>query len=90
MSPAIARKILGLLQTSPALTSTGNESDQLTTREHDVLQYLVAGLEYKEISEKLFISPRTVRTHIANIYKKLHVTSKAQAINLAYKNRWFV
>ncbi len=89
MSPAIARKILGLLQTSPALNSTNNGSDLLSTREHDVLQHLVAGLEYKEISEKLFISPATVRTHISNIYKKLHVTSKAQAIKLVYKNRWF-
>ncbi len=90
MSPAIARKILGLLQTGPALGPTNSGSDLLSTREHDVLQYLVAGLEYKEISEKLFISPATVRTHITNIYRKLHVTSKAQAINLVYKNRWFV
>ncbi|MBS1504333.1 MAG: response regulator transcription factor [Bacteroidetes bacterium] len=90
MSPAIARKILNLLQTSPALSPTNSSPDLLSTREHDVLQYLVTGLEYKEISEKLFISPRTVRTHISNIYKKLHVTSKAQAINLAYKNQWFV
>ena len=88
MSPAIARKILGLLQTSTAPGHANIGSDSLSTREHDVLQHLVAGLEYKEISEKLFISPGTVRKHISNIYKKLHVTSKAQAINLAYKNRW--
>jgi len=89
MSPAIARKILGFVKTSPDLGQTNSGSDLLSTREHDVLQHLVSGLEYKEISEKLFLSPATVRTHITNIYKKLHVTSKAQAINLVYKNRWF-
>jgi DNA-binding NarL/FixJ family response regulator len=60
----------------------------LSTREHDVLQNMVEGLDYKQIADKLFISPATVRTHISNIYKKLHVTSKAQAIKLAYKNKW--
>jgi DNA-binding NarL/FixJ family response regulator len=90
MSPAIARKIMGLLQTNSVQSGENTSSDSLSTREHDVLQQLVAGLEYKQISEKLFISPATVRTHITNIYRKLHVTSKAQAIKLAYKNRWFV
>jgi DNA-binding NarL/FixJ family response regulator len=89
MSPSIARKILGLLQTSSIQSRENTGSDLLSTREHDVLQHLVAGLEYKQISETLFISPATVRTHISNIYRKLHVTSKAQAIKLAYKNRWF-
>ncbi|HEY8780036.1 MAG TPA: response regulator transcription factor [Mucilaginibacter sp.] len=89
MSPAIARKILGLLQTNSVQTQQNIASGSLSTREHDVLQHLVEGLEYKEISEKLFISPATVRTHITNIYRKLHVTSKAQAIKLAYKHRWY-
>jgi DNA-binding NarL/FixJ family response regulator len=53
-----------------------------------VLVSLVEGLEYREIADKLFISPATARTHIANIYQKLHVKSKAQAIKIAYKNRW--
>jgi DNA-binding NarL/FixJ family response regulator len=89
MSPAIARKIMGLLQTSAVKNPENSYSGSLSAREHDVLQYLVEGLEYKEISEKLFISSATVRTHITNIYRKLHVTSKAQAIKLAYKNRWY-
>ncbi|MGZ3836180.1 MAG: response regulator transcription factor, partial [Mucilaginibacter sp.] len=60
MSPAIARKILGLLQTGNVQGHENTCSDTLSTREHDVLQYLVDGLEYKEISERLFISPATV------------------------------
>jgi DNA-binding NarL/FixJ family response regulator len=50
---------------------------------------LVKGYDYKIIAEKLFLSSHTVRKHIANIYAKLHVTSKAQAINLVHKKRWF-
>lgn len=89
MSPAIARKTLSLLKTG------GTEDNQdkvqpglLSTREHDVLVCLVEGLEYKEIADKLFISPATARTHIANIYQKLHIISKVQAIKIAFKNRW--
>lgn len=86
MSPAIARKTLGLLKTGLPQTSVSSLSGLLSIREKDVLQQLVEGLDYREIAEKLFISPATVRTHISNIYQKLHVTSKAQAIKMAYKN----
>lgn len=88
MSPAIARKTLELLKTGIPITPNNTISNLLGLREHDVLQHLVSGLEYREIAEKLFISPATVRTHIANIYQKLHIKSKAQAIQLAYKNKW--
>lgn len=88
MSPAIARKTLGLLKSGLPKPTRAAISNVLSTREHDVLQQLVEGLEYKQIAEKLFISPATVRTHISNIYQKLHVTSKAQAIKMAYKNSW--
>ncbi len=88
MSPAIARKTLGLLKSGISENKSEALSSGLSTREHGVLQHLVEGLEYKQIAAKLFISPATVRTHISNIYQKLHVTSKAQAIKLAYKNSW--
>ena len=87
MSPAIARKTLGLLKTDMSQTLESS-STILSDREKDVLQLLVEGLEYRQIAEKLFISPATVRTHTANIYQKLHIKSKAQAIKLAYKNKW--
>ncbi len=88
MSPAIARKTLGLLKKSLPEAASVSISSGLSTREYGVLQHLVEGLEYKQIAEKLFISPATVRTHISKIYQKLHVSSKAQAIKLAYKNIW--
>lgn len=77
------------------VTSAGNntisESDYgLTDREKEILNHLVNGLEYKEIAELTQTSPNTIRNQIANIYKKLHVTSKAQAIRMVINKRWFI
>lgn len=88
MSPSIARKALKLLMNSESNTST-KEASILSDREMDILQALVEGLDHKEVAEKLFISPHTVRTHISNIYQKLHVKNRTQAVRLAIKKRWF-
>ena len=89
MSPGIARKALQMLSRAQLPQREKNiRPDEISERELEVLKQLVNGLEYKAIAEKLFISPNTVRKHIDNIYRKLHVTSKAQAIRLAMKNRW--
>jgi len=87
MSPTIARKALNLLTNQKPGGGQG-ASTTLSDREMDVLRGLVDGLDYKKIAEELFISPYTVRAHITNIYEKLHVTSKAQAIKVAMSNRW--
>lgn len=57
----------------------------LTNREQNVLDELCRGLSYKEIAYKLFISVGTVRHHIKNIYHKLHVHSKSEAVAKALK-----
>ncbi|HUX84365.1 MAG TPA: response regulator transcription factor [Chitinophagaceae bacterium] len=92
MSPAIARKTLQLLKRYDAQTSVGEGvplgGDLLSSREAEILKFLVEGLDYRQIGERLFISPATVRTHIAHIYQKLHVNSRMQLIRLAYKNKW--
>ncbi|MBK7967338.1 MAG: response regulator transcription factor [Bacteroidetes bacterium] len=94
MSPSIARKamnmLVGMKSVAPVPSSNDSTSNtDLSERELEVLQLLVKGYDYKIIAEKLFLSSHTVRKHIANIYAKLHVTSKAQAINLVHKKRWF-
>ena len=90
MSPSIARKAMNMLARSrPEDNSSDHEQESLSEREFEVLSLLVQGYDYKVIAEKLFLSAHTVRKHIANIYSKLQVTSKAQAINLAHKKRWF-
>lgn len=85
MSPTIARKTLNLLSGKKEKTSV--QSD-LSEREMEILKALVRGDDYKKIAADLFISPHTVRTHISNIYEKLHVTSKVQAVKMAINNKW--
>lgn len=53
----------------------------LTTKEKEVLQQLSKGLTYKEISTKMEVSSETVKKHLKNIYKKLKVQNKIEALN---------
>jgi len=88
MSPAIARKALRLLSGNVDKQISNSKSDyNLTDREKEVLKLLVEGLYYKEIAHELSVSPNTVRNQITAIYKKLHVSSKVDAVKLAMKNR---
>lgn len=94
MSPSIARKALSLLSRSyrnetDEVGNKDNISQKLSERECDVLKLVVEGKDYRAIAEKLFLSTHTIRKHIANIYEKLHVSSKAQVINLALQGKWF-
>ena len=92
MSPAIARKALQLLSRSTNTengTSTTNEiPESITQREKEILQNMVSGWDAKRIASELNISTLTVRKHIANIYDKLHVSSRAQVMMLAHKHKW--
>ena len=62
---------------------------QLSKSEMDILRLLVDGLDYKVVANQLFISPHTVRKHIANIYEKLHVCTKVDAVKIALKKGCF-
>ena len=91
VSPGIAHKILQLVQNNdltfkqkPLLSAQKSFFD-LTQRESEILQLLVQGLLYKEIGARLNISPNTAKKHVMNIYQKLHVNSRAQALHLAYE-----
>ena len=91
MSPAIARRAMELLKETPKqMPSLQNTviDHKLSDREMEILKEVVKGYNHHEIAEKLFISPNTVRTHVNNIYKKLHLNSRSQVMNLAYKNKW--
>jgi DNA-binding NarL/FixJ family response regulator len=87
ISPSIAYKILQMVQ-QPTIAKEKRHDDenffQLSDREKEILQLLSQGLEYKEIGLKISISPNTVKKHCINIYQKLHVNSKAQALRIAY------
>jgi DNA-binding NarL/FixJ family response regulator len=87
MSPAIARKTL-LWVKQNLETHKSSTNYILSEREMEILRLLTSGNDYKAIAETLFISPLTVRTHITKIYEKMHVHSKAQAIQMAHKLKW--
>lgn len=78
MSPQIARKVIGHFN-KPKKQASG-EDHGLTPREQDIINGLVDGLSYKLIADRFDISIDTVRAHIRNIYRKLHVNSKAEVI----------
>lgn len=90
ISPGIAHKILQMMQQQqkgePNLppNKEANLLD-LTEREKEILQLLVQGYLYKEIGAQLDISPNTAKKHVMNIYQKLHINSRAEAMHLAYK-----
>lgn len=90
MSPQIASKALALLREKITVDKTPQPQDyDLSERETELLQQLVQGLSYQQIADKLFISHGTVRKHIENIYSKLHIHSKVEAVNKANEHKWF-
>jgi len=77
MSPFIARKVIATFQ-KPAIS----DSDYLLSpREKEVLEWLAKGLVYKEIAQHLGVGSETIKMHLKNIYKKLHVQNKIEALN---------
>ena len=87
MTPSIALKTLNLLR-NPTFESTQEEDLEeikLSKRETEILIQLSKGLNYNAIAENLIISPSTVRKHIENIYKKLQVHNKMEAVLKAQK-----
>ena len=79
MSAEIARKVVSVFQEHIQLE---NElAPLLTSRENEVLRLLATGLLYKEISQHLNISHNTVKQHIHNVYEKLHVQNRTEALN---------
>lgn len=82
MSPQIARM---LVTSVPKKKTNQSLLDLLTPREREILDLLAAGYRYKEISDKLFLGIETVRTYIRNIYSKLQVHSRTDAVNKLFE-----
>ena len=81
MSSEIARRVVESLQRK----SKPEATEHLTPREKEILGYLSKGFLYKEIAAELFISKETVKKHIHNIYEKLQVQTRTEALNKAFK-----
>lgn len=84
MTPSVAKQVLKLFS-QPFQKSA--ELQTLTPREHDVLSLLVRGYSYKMAAGEMNVSIETLRYHIKNIYSKLHVNSKSEAVAKAIHNR---
>jgi len=82
MSSEIARRVVANLQKKNVNSAS---VEILTQREKEILDYLAKGFLYKEIATELFISKETVKKHIHNIYDKLQVQTRTEAINKAYQ-----
>jgi DNA-binding NarL/FixJ family response regulator len=86
MHPSIAFKTLKLLRNPQNFENKCELEINLSTREIEVLEQLSKGLSYSFIAENLFLSPSTVRKHIENIYTKLQVHNKLEAVEKARNN----
>lgn len=85
MTPSIAHRVLKMVAQWPGTSS--HEKFDLTRREHEILSCLVQGMSYKMIADECAISMDTVNMHIKNIYKKLQVHSKSEAVIKAIKGK---
>lgn len=87
MTPSIALKTLRLLRNPIIFTDEEHKNEvKLSEREIEVLEQLSKGMSYTVIAGNLYLSPSTVRKHIENIYKKLQVHSKIEAVQKAKDN----
>lgn len=82
MSSEIARKVVDSMRKMEKRSET---VEMLTERETEILDFLAKGYLYKEIASELFLSTHTVKKHIYNIYDKLHVQNRTEALNKAYR-----
>jgi len=89
LHPKIARKVLNRFAVSGTKTEEVASLDLLSEREMEVLKYAAKGLSNRDIAEQLFLSIRTVQAHLGNIFNKLDVGSRTEAILYGLKKGWF-
>lgn len=92
LAPTIARKVVARMvgehQPSTVAGAGSSSTSDLTAREHEVLQLLANGLSNQAMAEALFISDRTVQTHLTSIFAKMGVTSRLEAVLTAIRRGW--
>ncbi len=89
LHPAIARKVLNRFAPPADKHPQENALDQLTERELEVLKLAAKGMTNQEIARELALSVRTVQTHLSNIFGKMKVGSRTEAVLLGMKKGWF-
>ncbi|HJX38126.1 MAG TPA: response regulator transcription factor [Anaerolineae bacterium] len=89
LHPAIARKVINRFALPRQDVTTGIESDQLSDREMEVLKLAAKGMTNMEIANELSLSVRTVQGHLSNIFSKMQVGSRTEAVIQALGKGWF-
>ncbi len=86
LSPSVTRRVIDRMAEQPDAGIGSAELDELTPREHDVLELLTRGLSNAEIAEALVVEPSTVKTHVKRILMKLGLRDRVQAVIYAYEH----
>jgi len=87
LHPAIAAKVLNRVSKREA-PAEETPIEALTERELEVLRLAALGHSNREIADQLYVSPRTVQSHMANIFGKLNVGSRTEAVMVGLKRGW--
>jgi NarL family two-component system response regulator LiaR len=88
LDPAIARKVVARMSAARDPTHKVSALSDLTPRELEILQLLANGLSNQAMAEALFISDRTVQTHLTSVFAKMGVTSRLEAVLVAIRRGW--
>jgi DNA-binding NarL/FixJ family response regulator len=89
LHPEVAKKLMSAVAAKKEPTANraaANSEDGLTEREQEVLRLIANGMNNREIAEKLFISEKTVKTHVSNMLGKLHLDDRTQAAIYALRH----
>ena len=89
LQPSTTRRVIDHLKVRAIKTDEESAASTLTEREMEVLKLAAKGVSNRDIAEQLFVSNRTVQTHLSNIFKKLAVGSRTEAILYGLKRGWF-
>jgi DNA-binding NarL/FixJ family response regulator len=85
-APSVTRRLIERFADTPPPDASGEQLDQLTARETEVLRLIARGLSNAEITDQLIVSPHTTKTHVASILQKLDLRDRVQAVVLAYES----
>jgi DNA-binding NarL/FixJ family response regulator len=86
-SPRLAGFVLDAFSGSIDLATVDEDLDRLSQREREVLRLIARGYAYKEVAKELFISIKTVETHVSSVLRKLHVSNRHQLTRWATDRR---
>jgi len=88
LHPAIARKVVNYFAQPAEKRGMGSVLDQLTERELEILRLAARGMSNREIALELVISIRTVQTHLSNVFSKMGVGSRTEAVVYGFRKGW--